>query len=294
LEDVVALVKHEGDLSVGSRSKSLKKAIGLIGGFGSLKSPFVIKPNLVTHPSRDVTGFACTKVDMVEALLGLVLQEQKGLSLKIVESNSVSKFADEETFEGYGYKGLEERLKKEGFDISLVNLSDPPLSKIIFDGLYFKELELHQLLIESNYFVSVAVAKTHPLTNVTGVIKNLFGLLPRKNKPFYHSHINDVIIDLNRFVKPDLCIVDAIVGMEGVERGRTRRVNALIVGKKSVSVDATMARIMGFQPERIRHLVIGEKYGLGTLNPKVVGDSIDSLTVKFKPPSTLRPTALID
>jgi uncharacterized protein (DUF362 family) len=294
LEDVVALVKHEGDLSVGSRSKTLEKTIGLIGGFGSLKSPFIIKPNLVTHPSRDVTGFACTKVDMVKALLRLVLQEQKGLSIKIVESNSVSKFADEETFEGYGYKDLEERLKKESYDISLVNLSEPPLNKIKFDGLYFKELELHKLLTESNYFSSVAVAKTHPLTNITGVIKNLFGLLPRKNKTFYHSHINDVIIDLNRFVKPDLCIVDAIVGMEGVERGITRRVNALIVGKNPVSVDATMARIMGFKPERIRHLVIGEKYGLGTLHPKVVGDSIDSLTVKFKPPANLRPTALID
>ncbi len=68
----------------------------------------------------------------------------------------------------------------------------------------------------SNYFSSVAVAKTHGLTNITGVIKNLFGLLPRKNKSFYHPHINDVIIDLNRFVKLGLCIVDAIVGMEGV------------------------------------------------------------------------------
>jgi uncharacterized protein (DUF362 family) len=294
LEDVVALVKHEGDLSVGSRSKTLEKTIGLIGGFGSLKSPFIIKPNLVADPSRDVTGFACTKVGMVEALLRLVLQEQKGLSIKIVESNSEAKFADEKTFEGYGYKDLAKRLKKESFDISLVNLSEQPLSKIKFDGLYFKELELHKLLTESNYFSSVAVAKTHSLTNITGVIKNLFGLLPRKNKSFYHPHINDVIIDLNRFVKPDLCIVDAIVGMEGVLRGITRRVNALIVGKKPVSVDATMARIMGFKPERIRHLVIGEKYGLGSLHPKVVGDSIDSLTVKFKPPVNLRPTALIN
>ncbi len=55
-----------------------------------------------------------------------------------------------------------------------------------------------------------------------------------------------------------------------------------------------MVRIMGFKPERIRHLVIGEKYGLGTLHLEVVGDSIDSLTVKFKPSANLRLKALID
>jgi uncharacterized protein (DUF362 family) len=148
------------------------------------------------------------------------------------------------------------------------------------------------------YLASVAIAKTHPITYVTGVIKNLFGLLPRKRKVFYHpednsTDFNNVIVDLARFLTPNLCIVDAIIGMEDVIHGRLRRINAMIVGKKPASVDATMARIMGFEPEKIRHLVEAEKHGLGSLHPETVGERIESVTLQFKPTASPRPKALV-
>jgi uncharacterized protein (DUF362 family) len=139
----------------------------------------------------------------------------------------------------------------------------------------------------------VAVPKTHGLTLVTGVLKNCFGLLPRKDKVFYHPHINQVIVDINRVVKPDLCLVDARVGLEGVISGRPKPINALILGRSPVSVDATMARLMGFQPERIRHLVEAEKYGLGTLRPAVHGEKVESMKVEFDSPSDLKASALL-
>jgi uncharacterized protein (DUF362 family) len=264
----VALVKHYGDLD-----ETLKKAISLLGSFGEIKSPVIIKPNLCT--SVDETGVATTNVKLVEALLKLVLKEDKNLSIRIVESDSGSKYADE-AFEKLGYKSLMERLGNLGFDASLINLSRSPCVKVKFDGFYFKNPELPKVLTEPKYFISVAVAKTHRLTLVTGVLKNLFGLLPRKDQTFYHPNINDVILDLNRLVRPDLCIVD------------------IIAGKKPVSVDATMARIMGFEPERIRHLVEAERYDLGKLSPKILGENIESAIIKFRPPDYIEPTALID
>ncbi len=140
------------------------------------------------------------------------------------------------------------------------------------------------MITGAKYFVSVAVAKTHYLTFVTGTMKNLFGLLPRKDQSFYHASINEVVVDLNRLVGPDLCIVDARMGLEGWEGPKTRRLNTFILGSEPVSVDATMARVMGFKPERIRHLMEAEKYDLGTLNPKVLGKNLKSTIVKFKPP----------
>jgi uncharacterized protein (DUF362 family) len=296
--DTVALVKHKGDLSVASRSQTLKEAVRLIGGFGPLRSPLVIKPNLCTHPSWDISRFATTNVKMVEAVATLAFKEDKRLSMKIVESDSIDKFADETTFAKYGYKDLEERLRMSGIDVSLVNLSQPPLVKVKHDGLYLKVLKINRLLTEPKYFVSVALAKTHPISYITGTIKNLFGLLPKKDKKSYHPkdktlEFNQLIIDLTKLATPDLCIIDAIVGMEGVVTGRPKRINALIVGRDPVSVDATMTRLMGLKPERIYHLVEAEKHGLGTLNPKVVGESLESLSVEFVPSSTLRPAAVI-
>ena len=276
--DCVALVKYKGNLV-----ETLKEAIELSGGFGALKSPFIIKPNICTNWDR--TGVAVTNVEIVEALIKRVLQNDERLSIKIVESNSESKFADE-AFENFGYKRLEDRFRSLGFDVSLVNLSRSPTVSVKLDGLYFKNPKLPKVLTEPRYFVSMAVAKTHRLTFITGTLKNLFGLLPRKNQSFYHPYINNVIVDLNRLVRPDLCVVDARVGLEGWAGPRMRHINTLIVGRNPVSVDATMARVMGFEPERIHHLVEAKEYDLGTLNPKILGESIESTTVKFKSPTT--------
>jgi len=122
------------------------------------------------------------------------------------------------------------------------------------------------------------------LTFLTGTLKNLFGLLPRKDQSFYHPHINDVIVDINRLIRPNLCIVDARVGLEGWAGPKSKRLDMFIIGKKPVSTDATMARIMGFEPEKIYHLVEAEKYDLGSLNPNVIGEKIEVSRVKFNPP----------
>jgi uncharacterized protein (DUF362 family) len=278
-------MNYEGDVR-----KALEGGIELVGGFGILKSPLIIKPNICTHV--DKTGFAVTNVEVVEALVKLVLKEDESLSIKIVESDSESKFADE-AFEKYGYKRLEEKMRSSGFDVSLVNLSHSLTVSANLKGLYFNDPKLPDIIVRPRYFVSLAVAKTHPLTFVTGTLKNLFGLLPRKAQSFYHAHINDVIVDLSRFVRPDLCIVDARVGLEGWAGPKTRRINMFIVGRKPVSVDATMARVMGFEPGKIRHLAEAEKYELGTLDPKVLGKSLKSARVKFRSPQGLSPNALL-
>jgi uncharacterized protein (DUF362 family) len=262
----------------------------MIGGFGEVQSPIIIKPNICA--GTDVTGVANINVETVEALLKLLFDFNDDHSIRIVESDSESKYADEAFIE-FGYKDLESRWQNLGYDVSLVNLSRSRLEEVELDGFYFKNPELPVELSNYGYYITVAVPKTHSLTLVTGTLKNQFGLLPRKNQSFYHPSINEVIIDLNRYIKPNLCIVDAVKGMEGVISGNPRDVNLVIAGKKPVSVDATMARIMGFDPNRIRHIVDSQKYELGTLNPEILGENLESSIVKFKTPSNLRSGALI-
>ena len=168
--------------------------------------------------------------------------------------------------------------------ISLINLTHSPIVKTNFRGSYFKNLKLPNFLVGGKFFISVAIAKTHYLTFLTGSVKNLFGLLPRKDQSFYHPDIVDVIVDLNRFIQPNLCIIDARVGLEGWAGPKSRKLDMFIIGKKPVSVDATMARIMGFEPLNVQHLVEAERYNLGSLNPNVLGEKIKTSTVKFNPP----------
>jgi len=272
----VALVKCKSSVS-----KALQEGLEHIGGFGVLDSPVLIKPNICTI--SDDTGYSVTRVEVVKALIELLTQTDEDLSIKIVESDSQSKFA-EEAFEKFGYKKLCDDMDDLGFDVRTIDLSKDPLMKLQFVGDYFENPELPDTVLNAGYFISVAVPKTHYLSFVTGALKNLFGILPRKDQAYYHSKIDEVIVDLARIIRPNLCIIDARIGVEGWNGPKTRKLDAYIVGHGAVSVDATMARIMGFEPEQIRHIMDSYDYDLGTIDPTVLGESIESIAVKFKPP----------
>jgi uncharacterized protein (DUF362 family) len=283
--DKCALVKIETDIE-----GAMREALDLIGGFGDLASPFLVKPNICA--GTDLTQCANTDVKLVETLIKLALEEKGDLSVKIIESNSMSKYAMK-ALEKFGYLDLEKRMKEQDLDVTCVDLSQPPFMEFDFEGLYFKNPKLHGILHEPGYVVSVALPKTHDLTMITGSLKNMFGLLPKKEQAYYHPEINEVIVDLNRLVKPDLCLIDARKGMEGVISGNTRELGGMILGRNPVSVDATMARLMSFNPKNIRHLVDAEEYNLGTLDPEVLGEELDSMAVPFNPPHNIKSSALI-
>ena len=273
-----------------SFKETLREAVNLIGGLKDLESPLILKPNICT--GNDHTGYANVKVEVVEALVDIILEEKSEFEFRVVESDSGSKYADK-AFERYGYKDYVDRTKSRGVNISLTNLTKVPVTPFSFQGDYFNDPELPITLSNTGTKVSIALAKTHSLTMVTGALKNLFGFLPRKGQSFYHPKIHEVILDLNRLFKSGLCLIDGRVGLEGVISGNPRRLGCLILGRNPVSVDATMARVMGFDPTKIRHIVEAESHGLGNIHPEVVGDNLETSKVVFKTPSGLNQNAII-
>ena len=273
----------------GSFDETFRAAVDLLGGYEP-SSPFVIKPNLCT--GNDHTGCANVKLEVVESLVSYVLERDPSAVIRIMESDSMSKYADK-VFERYGYRAYADKLSAEGASIELMNLSKSPLARFSFRGDYFNNPELPDVLSNVEDIASIALAKTHSLTMITGALKNMFGLLPRKDQAFYHPSIHEVILDLNRMFRSGLCLIDARVGLEGVISGNPKKVGCLILGTNPVSVDSTMARVMGFDPERIRHIVEASNHGLGSMDPEVLGDDVKPLSVRFRRPSGLKDNALI-
>ena len=274
--DSVAVVRHTHDIK-----QTLSTGLKLIGEFGELQSPVLIKPNICTM--RDGTGHSVTDTDVVKSLMALLLDADDKVTIKIIESDSQSKNAND-AFIKFGYSDFCDEMKTAGFNVGTINLSEEPLEKISFDGLYFKNPELPRIITKPHYFISVAVAKTHYLAYITGVLKNLFGILPRKDKSFYHSRIHDVITDLARIVRPKLNIIDARVGVEDWNGPRTHDIGAFVLGKNPVSVDSVMMKMMSLDPQKVKHLLSSIKYNLGTFNPSILGESIDSVRVEFAHP----------
>ena len=124
-------------------------------------------------------------------------------------------------------------------------------------------------LLQSDYIVSMPKLKTHHLAGMTASMKNLFGTMPGavygwpKNLLHFHG-IDQSIIDLTATIRPQLAIVDAVLAMEGDGpiMGRPRQIGFIGMGTDLVALDATCARVIGLDPNKMPYLsVAGEFMG---------------------------------
>jgi uncharacterized protein (DUF362 family) len=235
----------------------------------------LIKPNLCNfrHPSSG----AITHPRFLDALLRFLRTNFNDLEIIVIESDATASRPDL-TLKGFGFDEILEK-----WDARWYNLSKNQTITKRINGLYFKELEISEIFDNYDYFISIPKLKTHSLTKLTACLKNQFGCLPYKNKVVYHDNLNDVIADVNLVMRPDLCIVDAILSMSGgvAIYGIPVQSNLVITGKDPVSVDAVCAKIFGYSPRRIAHIQNAKKSGVGTDRYTLVGDVSNLSDVKI-------------
>jgi len=259
--------------------EAVQRAIDLIGGgrFIEGRTEISIKPNL----SRPISSSSGVTTDR-EIVAGLIekINSLTKCKINIVETNTAKASADE-TFRRLGYFALSE----EYSNVRCVNLSNDRKVHVQLDGDLFSTLLVPESMMFCDLFISVAKLKTHAEYLYTGVLKNQYGLLvSRARRQQYHGLMSKAIADLNRFYRPDLSIIDAIVGMEGFgpADGKSKHVGAVIASADPVAADAVGARIMGIRPEKIGYLKYAAKRGLGTWKSvEVIGSDITSIAEGF-------------
>lgn len=219
--------------------EAVKKAVDMIGGIESFMEPrakVFVKPNLGTLKGSG-TG-ATTDCKVVGAVIDLM--QRRTNDITIIESNSAA--VDAETIWSHcGY----DRLAKEK-NVNIINLSKK--TAILHEGY-----RLPKLLFSDYVLVNIPKIKTNELTIVTCALKNLFGLVPTRHRSKYHKVIDNVIVELNRFFKQNLIVVDGLIGMEGNGpiAGKPVNMNIVIAGDNPVAVDVVVCNIIGVNPEDI-------------------------------------------
>jgi ferredoxin len=146
-------------------------------------------------------------------------------------------------------------------------------------------------LFKVDLIINFAKLKTHGLTQVTLCTKNLYGCIPGKLKEQLHRVYPDAkefSILLNRIelqIKPGLCFIDGIIGLEGDGPGASGTPissKVLIAGNHCGAVDIVATELMGFNPMSI---YTNKNYNLKKENIKVVGSGKD-VKLNFKKPSS--------
>lgn len=120
-----------------------------------------------------------------------------------------------------------------------------------------------QSIVEADYVVSLPKMKTHHWQGLTASMKNLYGVLPGimygwPKNVLHHAGIPQTVFDINASLPSLLTIVDGIDCMEGDGpiMGSLKPMGLIVVGGNLPAVDATLARIMGINPERIPYLAL--------------------------------------
>jgi uncharacterized protein (DUF362 family) len=98
------------------------------------------------------------------------------------------------------------------------------------------------------------------------------------------------LVRLNRRVRPHLAIADGFVAMhrEGPRHGNPARLGVVVAGTDPVAVDATAARVMGFDPWQVGYLSHAATAGLGVIDAeaiRVLGDPIEEVGRRLVPHS---------
>jgi uncharacterized protein (DUF362 family) len=123
-------------------------------------------------------------------------------------------------------------------------------------------------LVEADKIINLPVAKSHSLSTLTLGMKNWIGGVDG-NRWGLHQNIHETIVDLARFFKPTVTLIDAIRimtrnGPSGGSLSDVKTKNTLILSEDPVAADAVATKLFGLKPEKIGFIRLGQKRGLGT------------------------------
>jgi uncharacterized protein (DUF362 family) len=266
--------------------ESVRKAVELSQGLDHLpsKATVFIKPNIVFW-TRAVTfpkwGFITTS-RVVEDMI--ILLKERGIDDITVGEGMVIEPKDTETpahaFETLGYGILKQR-----YGIKYLNIYERPFEKIdLGDGV---KLNFNSDILNSDFVVDVPVMKCHTQTIVSLGIKNLKGMIdipsrkkchnmnPGKDLHFWVSKLADKM-------PPMFTLLDGIYTNErgpGFD-GRMHRSNLLVASADLLSADMVGAKVLGYNPAQVPHLVHAAKHrnrSLDFSDIEVVGENIEDV-----------------
>ncbi len=190
-----------------------------------------------------------------------------------------------------GRSGLRQLLTD--VDATFVDLNTASISRVGLDSHFtdLGELWLPEPVVNADIVVSMPKMKTHHWGGVTLSLKNCFGAVPGRvygwpKNVLHWAGLQNAILDVAAAVRPDLAIVDGIVGMQGDGpiKGDAVASGVVVIGTDPVAVDATSAVVMGIDPDRVEYLQQAGRF-LGQGRPELidqVGDDPERHRIDFE------------
>jgi len=276
--------------------KAVQESLNLIGGLSNiikpgnivllkinLLAPSELKRAVITHPSivkamiKEVQNVGGRPI--VADTPGFVFAGDKnGTMIK----SGIKKIADD--------LGVE-ALQFETMDTAFIETEVP-------NGVWLKTIYAARLALEADVIISLPKLKTHSNTWYTGAIKNMFGATATRTRKLAHcvgtyEKFSGAIVDIYSVLKPQISIMDAVIGMEGEgpRYGNPKHVGLILASYDSAALDAVASKIIGYDPVEIYTTKLATERGLGNGDLdkiEILGEKIENVSLNFQKPSGRR------
>ncbi len=153
--------------------------------------------------------------------------------------------------------------------IEMIDVDKPAAINIaISGGRAIKHLRVCRVWSQVDYVVSIPVIKTHMHTQVSLSLKNMKGLLRRREKVRLHQlplkkrsgrevkMLDIAIADLSTVLPPHLALIDGSVGQEGLgpSAGNPKKLGLVLGSVDYLAADAVACFLMGISASKVHHL----------------------------------------
>ncbi len=253
----LAIVKN------GLPEEMTRKAVELIGGMSRLVRPghtVVVKPNMSWERPPELA--ANTNPGVVAEVVRMCLEA--GAKRVMVFDRTI-----DNPSRCYLASGIAKAAAAAGADVHFTQ--DRLFVPVTIDRAYrLKEWTFYREALEADVVISVPILKRHILTSMTLGFKNMMGLVGGSRERF-HGSFEDMIVDVNRVLRPKLTIMDAYraLAQNGPGGGSIAGVlsmKTIVAGTDPVQVDSLSTRLLGGDAKQLGYPKLAEKAGLGTTN----------------------------
>lgn len=165
----------------------------------------------------------------------------------------------------------------------------PKAEMLALDKIFKHTHKIPKFFIGKNV-IHPPTIKTHGHTMITGSQKNAFGGLITSRRHHCHKMIHEVLVDLLQIQKeihPKIfAVADGTVCGDG--KGPRTMIpkikNYILASEDQVAIDAISAKMMGYDPMKIKFIKLSHDKGLGIGDPKqidIVGEDISNVNFRF-------------
>jgi uncharacterized protein (DUF362 family) len=246
---------------------AMRKSLDAVGGIRRFVKPgerVTIKPNVGWD--RTAEQAANTNPILVAEMVQLCLAA--GASKVVVTDVSCN-----DSRRCFLRSGIKEAAEKAGAEVYLESEED--FREVDIRGQVLTTWPVLKYFLNTDRFINMPIVKQHSLTRCTIGLKNLYGILggPRHK---LHQKIDQSIVDLARFSRPTLTVVDATRvllhgGPQGGSLDDVAHEHTVICSTDQVAADARGAEFLGLSGEMVSHIRLAEKSGLGSVDYRAVG-----------------------